>query len=348
MFLDSHAHLDGRQFASDREAVIQRAYDAGVRALLAIGNGDGPDEMGCAIPFAERYPWIWASVGVHPHEARLLTSGHLSEMERLACHPRVIAIGEIGLDYHYDHSPREVQQCVFRQQLELAAAAKLPILIHCRPSQNSSNAWDDLLGIVREQWSGTGLGGVMHCFTGELAQARASLDLGFVLSFAGNLSYPKAQNIREAAEMVPLDRFFLETDCPYLAPIPHRGKRNEPAFVVETTRYFAGLRRRDGAGELPRLFPAPTRASLICVERGPSKRAFRLLGWTITTGVPDACASFSGFAGLIWSARSSQLLRCSARSDTCGRTVRWNYRSDLRCHTSRAQTFWLAWCRRGR
>ena len=243
MFLDSHAHLDGRQFASDREAVIQRAYDAGVRALLAIGNGDGPDEMGCAIPFAERYPWIWASVGVHPHEARLLTSGHLSEMERLACHPRVIAIGEIGLDYHYDHSPREVQQCVFRQQLELAAAAKLPILIHCRPSQNSSNAWDDLLGIVREHWSGTGLGGVMHCFTGELAQARASLDLGFVLSFAGNLSYPKAQNIREAAEMVPLDRFFLETDCPYLAPIPHRGKRNEPAFVVETTRYFAGLRK---------------------------------------------------------------------------------------------------------
>ena len=242
MYLDSHAHLEGRQFASDREAVIQRAYDAGVRALLAIGNGDEPNEMGCAIPFAERYPWIWASVGVHPHEARLLTSAHLDEMERLARHPRVVAIGEIGLDYHYDHSPREVQQRVFRQQLELAAGLKLPILIHCRPSQNSSNAWDDLLAILREQWASTGFGGVMHCFTGELEQARASLDLGFVLSFAGNLSYPKAQNIRDAAAMVPLDRFFLETDCPYLAPVPHRGKRNEPAFVVETTRYFAGLR----------------------------------------------------------------------------------------------------------
>ena len=242
MFLDSHAHLDGPQFASDRDAVLQRAYDAGVRALLAIGNGDGPDDMGCAIPFAERYPWIWASVGVHPHEARLLTSAHLSNMECIARHSRVIAIGEIGLDYHYDHSPREAQQRVFRQQLELAAALKSPILIHCRPSQNSSNAWDDLLAILRKQWARTGLGGVMHCFTGDLAQARAALDLGFILSFAGNLSYPKAQNIRDAAAMVPLDRFFLETDCPYLAPILHRGKRNEPAFVVETTRHFAELR----------------------------------------------------------------------------------------------------------
>ena len=135
-----------------------------------------------------------------------------------------------------------MQQRAFRQQLELAAALKLPILIHCRPSQNSSNAWADLLSILREQWAGAGLGGVMHCFTGELAQARASLDLGFMLSFAGNLTYPKAQNIRDAASMVPLERFFLETDCPYLAPVPHRGKRNEPALVVETTRHFAGLR----------------------------------------------------------------------------------------------------------
>ena len=242
MFLDSHAHLDGAQFAADREAAIQRAYDAGVRALLAIGNGDGPDDVACAIPFAERYPWIYASVGVHPHEARLLTPAHLANMERLARHPRVIAIGEIGLDYHYDHSPRDVQQRVFRQQLELAAAVKLPILIHCRPSQGSTNAWDDLLAILRDQWSPTGLGGVMHCFTGNLAEAQASLDLGFILSFAGNLSYPKAQNIRDAAAIVPLDRFFLETDCPYLAPIPYRGKRNEPAFVVQTAGHFAELR----------------------------------------------------------------------------------------------------------
>jgi TatD DNase family protein len=245
MFVDSHAHLEGRQFAADRDAMLQRAWGAGIRALLAIGNGDGPDDVACAIPFAEQYPWIWASAGVHPHEARLLTSAHLTNIERLARHPRVIAIGEIGLDYHYDHSPRDVQQRVFRQQLELAAAAKLPILIHCRPSQDSSNAWDNLLTILREHWSRTGLGGVMHCFTGELAQARASLDLGFVLSFAGNISYPKAQNIRDAAAMVPLDRFLLETDCPYLAPIPHRGKRNEPCYVVETTRHFAQLRNLD-------------------------------------------------------------------------------------------------------
>ena len=252
MFLDSHAHLDGPQFAADREAVIQRAYDAGVRALLAIGNGDGPDDLACAIPFAERYPWIYASIGVHPHEARLLTPAHLANMERLARHPRVIAIGEIGLDYHYDHSPRDVQQRVLRQQLQLAASVQLPILIHCRPSQGSTNAWDDLLAILREQWSPTGLGGVMHCFTGDLPQAHASLDLGFILSFAGNLSYPKAQNIRDAAAMVPLDRFFLETDCPYLAPIPHRGKRNEPAYVVETSRHFAQLRNLtpEAAGQL--------------------------------------------------------------------------------------------------
>jgi len=246
MHVDSHAHLDGPQFASDREAMIQRACDAGVRLMLAIGNGDGPDEMGCAIPFAVRYPWIYASVGVHPHEARLLTPAHLEQMRQLAGHPRVLAIGEIGLDYWYDHSPRPVQQQVFRQQLELAAEARLPILIHCRPSQNSSNAWDDLLAILHEQWAATGLGGVMHCFSGELEHARASLDLGFVLSFAGNISYPKAQNIRDAAAMVPLDRFFLETDCPYLAPTPYRGKRNEPAYVVETARHFGALRGMSG------------------------------------------------------------------------------------------------------
>lgn len=242
MYLDSHAHLDGNQFTSDREAAIQRAYDAGIRALLAIGNGEGPDDVACAVPFAEQYSWIYASIGVHPHEARLLTPAHLEKMEQLAHHPKVIAIGEIGLDYWYDHSPRDVQQRVFTEQLELAAAVKLPILIHCRPSQSSDDAWDDLLAMLREHWASTGLGGVMHCFTGNMDQAQASLDLGFILSFAGNISYPKAQNIRDAASMVPLDRFFLETDCPYLAPIPHRGKRNEPAYVVETARHFAQLR----------------------------------------------------------------------------------------------------------
>jgi TatD DNase family protein len=242
MLLDSHAHLDGPQIAADRDAMIQRAYDSGIRALLAIGNGDGPDDLACALPFAERYSWIYASAGVHPHEARLLTPAHLDHLRQLTAHPRLIAIGEIGLDYWYDHSPRDIQQQAFRQQLDVAADAHLPLLIHCRPSQNGEDAWDDLLAILRDQWVSTNLGGVMHCFTGTPAQARASLDLGFVLSFAGNITYPKAQNIRDAALLVPLDRFFLETDCPYLAPVPHRGKRNEPAFVADTTRYFAQLR----------------------------------------------------------------------------------------------------------
>jgi TatD DNase family protein len=274
MLLDSHAHLDGPQFASDRDAMIQRAYDSGIRALLAIGNGDGPDDLACALPFAERYPWIYASAGVHPHEARLLTDAHLDHLRQLASHPKLIAIGEIGLDYWYDHSPRDIQQQAFRQQLAVAAEARLPILIHCRPQApaagsaalphapaagsaafpntlNNDDAWDDLLRILRDDWAATNLGGVMHCFTGNPEQARASLDLGFILSFAGNLTYPKAQNIRDAALLVPLDRFFLETDCPYLAPVPHRGKRNEPALVAETTRYFAQLRSLtpEAAGE---------------------------------------------------------------------------------------------------
>jgi TatD DNase family protein len=229
--------------------MIQRAWDAGVRLMLAIGNGDGPDEMGCAIPFAEAHEWIYASIGVHPHEARLWEERHEALIRELAAQPRVIAIGEIGLDYWYDHSPREVQQSVFRHQLELAAECGKPILIHCRPSLNSTNAWDDLLAILRE--CGT-RGGIMHCFGGELEHAKASLELGFLLSFAGNISYPKAQNIRDAAAMVPLDRFLLETDCPYLAPVPYRGKRNEPAYVTETARHFGQLRGISGeeAGEL--------------------------------------------------------------------------------------------------
>ena len=242
MFLDSHAHLDGPQFAADRDAMIARAHDSGIQLLLAIGNGDGPDDAGCALPFAERFDWVYASAGVHPHEAKLVEERHYAELLRLAAHPKLIAIGEIGLDYWYEHSPRDLQQQVFRRQLAVAAEAKLPILIHCRPSANSTDAWDDLLRILHEDWAATGLGGVMHCFTGDLAQARASLDLGFLLSFAGNLTYPKALNIQEAARMVPLDRYLLETDCPYLAPVPHRGQRNEPAYVADTTRYFASLR----------------------------------------------------------------------------------------------------------
>ncbi len=198
--------------------------------------------MDCAIKLAQQYDWIYATVGIHPHEAELAKPADFDELERLAREPKVIAWGEIGLDYFYDHSPREVQQQVFLQQMEMARAAKLPIIIHCRPSNNSENAWDDVLRLIRENWATSGLGGVLHCFTGNITHAQAALDLGFVISFAGNVTFPKAENIREAAAMVPLDRMFIETDCPYLAPLPYRGKRNEPAYVIETARQIGQLR----------------------------------------------------------------------------------------------------------
>ena len=248
MYIDSHAHLEGKRYDADRDEVLARAKAAGVDAYLAIGNGDGPETADCGIRLAElyngqpRYLEIWASVGVHPHEANLATSETDEQLLVWARHPRVIAWGEIGLDYYYDHSPRETQKAVFRRQMELAQSAKLPIIIHCRPSDNSENAWDDCLALIKEQWSPTGLGGIMHCFTGTVEHARRALDLGFMVSFAGNVTFPKAQNIREAAQFVPLDRMLIETDSPYLAPVPHRGQRNEPMFVIETARRIGELR----------------------------------------------------------------------------------------------------------
>jgi TatD DNase family protein len=242
MFVDSHAHLDGKQFDSDREQVIARAREAGVATMVAIGSGDGPPELDAGVQLAEKYPGLHATIGIHPHEARLASDQSFAEMERLSRHPKVIAWGEIGLDYYYDHSPRDTQQQVFLRQMELAGAAKLPIVIHCRPSDNSENAWDDCLGLIHEQWAPKGIGGVLHCFTGNWSQAKRALDMGFMISFAGNVTFPKAQQIRDAAVEVPLDRMFIETDCPYLAPIPYRGKRNEPAYVKETARKIGELR----------------------------------------------------------------------------------------------------------
>lgn len=244
MYTDSHCHPENKRFDSDRSDVFGRAKAAGVTTMLAIGNGDGPgtDTFDCAIKLAEQHEGVYATVGIHPHEAALATTNDLDQLATLARHPKVIAWGEIGLDYYYDHSPRDVQQRVFLQQLELARAAKLPIVIHCRPSDNSTNAWDDTLRLLQENWAVTGFGGVMHCFGGTLEHANASLDLGFIVSFAGNITYPKAQNIRDAAGVVPIDRMFIETDSPYLAPVPHRGKRNEPAYVTEVARRIGELR----------------------------------------------------------------------------------------------------------
>jgi TatD DNase family protein len=242
MYVDSHAHLDGKEFDSDREQVIARARAAGVQTIVAIGNGDSPGQVDCGIRLAEKYDSIYATLGIHPHEAQLATDEAYANMEKLARHPKVIAWGEIGLDYFYDHSPRETQKQVFLRQMELASAAKLPIVIHCRPSENSDNAWQDCLSLLRQHWSATGLGGILHCFTGNWAQAETALGMGFMISFAGNLTFPKAQPIRDAALQVPLDRVLIETDCPYLAPVPYRGKRNEPAFVVATAQKLGELR----------------------------------------------------------------------------------------------------------
>jgi len=243
MFVDSHAHLDGKQFQADREQVIARAREAGVQTIVAIGNGDGPGSLDCGIQLAARYPFIYATVGIHPHEANLATEAAFAELEQLAKTPKVIAWGEIGLDYFYDHSPRDVQQQVFLRQMELARAAKLPIVIHCRPSQNSVDAWEDCLNLIGNYWRVSGLRGILHCFTGTWEHAERALDQGFMISFAGNVTFPKAEQIREAAIQVPIERMLIETDSPYLAPVPHRGKRNEPAFVKETARQIGELRR---------------------------------------------------------------------------------------------------------
>jgi TatD DNase family protein len=234
--IDSHAHIDFAQFNEDRDAMLVRAREAGVNALLAIGTGPGPEKLDSALPFAEAHDWIWATVGIHPHESANVTDAHLAELERLAKHRRVIAWGEIGLDYHYDFSPRDVQHVVFRRQLALARGAKLPIVIHCR------EAWSDCINILDTDWRSSGLGGIFHCFSGTLAEARQGIEMGFLISFAGNATYPKSQNLREVAHQIPLDSILIETDCPYLSPQAHRGRRNEPAYVAEVARTLATVR----------------------------------------------------------------------------------------------------------
>jgi TatD DNase family protein len=234
--IDSHAHIDFPQFADDREAMLQRAREAGVGTLLAIGTGPGPEKLDAALPYAEQHNWVYTSVGVHPHDAKEVTPQHLDELARLAQHPKVIAWGEIGLDYFYDHSPRDVQAAVFRSQMELAHRAKLPIIIHCR------DAWDDCLSLIERHWKPTGLGGILHCFTGTIDHARRGMDMGFLISFAGNSTYPKTQNLRDVAKELPLGGILIETDAPYLAPQAYRGKRNEPAYVAEVAKSLAAVR----------------------------------------------------------------------------------------------------------
>jgi TatD DNase family protein len=245
LLIDSHAHLDSPRYDEDREEMLRRAADAGVRAVLAIGIGEGPQEMHQALDICREFNGrpgfsrLYASAGIYPHSATGADEAALEKLDGLLAEPEVIACGEIGLDYYHEGAPREVQHKGLIRQLEIAAARKRPIAIHCRGTNESSDAWNDLFPVLDEFWGRTGLGGIMHCFGGGWEEARRSLDMGFLISFAGNLTYPKAQPLRGVAARLPLDSVLVETDAPWLAPAPDRGKRNEPAFVARTAQVLA-------------------------------------------------------------------------------------------------------------
>src|SRR5687767_12857328 len=245
--VDSHCHIDGDAFDADRDDVVQRAKDAGVAAMLTIGTGDPhSDDFRKAVAVAEQYENVFASVGVHPHDAKFYddtAENHLIDLAKSS--GKVIAWGEIGLDFYYNHSPRDVQAEVFRRQIRTARSLKLPIIVHSR------DADDKTIEILQEECSGKTenrkqktesegfRGGIMHCFGGTAAMAEKLIDIGFLISFAGNVTFKKADNLRDAARVVPLDKLLVETDCPFLTPVPLRGKRNEPAYVEHTARFLA-------------------------------------------------------------------------------------------------------------
>jgi TatD DNase family protein len=246
MYIDSHAHIEGSEFDADREAVIHRALEAGVETIVCVGDGEvAADSHAAAFRLAEVYPFIYTTVGVHPHEARLLDDNLYAKLMDLSQHPKVIAWGEIGLDYHYDNSPREVQREAFRKQLRMARERGLPVSIHTREAEA------DTLAILDEEWKGAGLAGVIHCFTGTRGFAEAAVELGFLISFSGVVTFNTAEDLRDTARHLPLDRLLIETDSPFLAPVPYRGRRNEPAYVVETARCIAEVRGAE-SGELGR------------------------------------------------------------------------------------------------
>ena len=232
--IDSHCHIDMPQFDADRDAVVARAREAGVESMLIVGGVDEEAGHRRALRVAEEYG-LPASAGVHPHEARLATDAVYDELRVLARDGRIVALGELGLDFHYDHSPRDVQREVFRRQLRLAREVGLPVIVHTREAD------EETADILEEEGAGE-TGGVIHCFTGGHELARRALALGLCISFSGIVAFPRAEVIQEVARTVPEDRLLVETDSPFLAPPPHRGKRNEPAFVVDVARAVARLR----------------------------------------------------------------------------------------------------------
>lgn len=237
MFVDSHAHIDGPEFDADRNDVIQRARDAGVSAILNIGTGDPhTGVLERAVELAEKHSDVYTAIGTHPHDARLFDAdAEALTLKLISESSRVIAWGEIGLDFHYDNSPRDVQLKVFQRQLQLASEAKLPVIIHTREAETET------IEALEINWKGSAQPGIMHCFSGSPWLAEQALELGLYISFSGIVTFKKAEELRAIAKQVPLDRLLIETDCPFLAPVPFRGKRNEPAYVVEIARCLADL-----------------------------------------------------------------------------------------------------------
>lgn len=240
--VDSHCHIDGERFDEDRAEVIQRALDSGVAAMLNVGTGSpNDDSFEKTVDLAEENQCIYASLGIHPHDA----VEYCEEVEQrlislTKSSKKVIAWGEIGLDYYYDHSPRDIQRNVFRRQIQVARDLNLPLIIHSREAN------DETVEILKEECSHDAFrGGIMHCFGGTPLMAKDLIELGFLISFAGNVTFKKADNLRDAARVVPLDKLLVETDCPYLTPVPYRGKRNEPARVVDTAKFLADFYQID-------------------------------------------------------------------------------------------------------
>lgn len=239
--IDSHCHLAGKEFSSDLDAVVSRAHQAGVARCLVILAADDDEEIEQAAAVSAAWPEVRFAVGVHPHTAHRFAAEPDQAAERVSTRlslPRVCAIGEIGLDYHYDFSPREVQHAVFRAQLRLARERRLPVVIHTREAE------DDTLRVIREEGMDIG---VFHCFSGDASAAARALATGFHVSIPGIATFPKAADLREAIKQIPADRLLIETDSPYLAPIPYRGKRNEPAYVARVLETVAEVREVDGA-----------------------------------------------------------------------------------------------------
>jgi len=236
MFIDSHAHIDGPEFDADRGEIIDRARSAGVSAILNVGTGDPHSGvLERAVELGEKYDSVYTAIGTHPHDARFYDDKAEDKIKGLVQSEQVLAWGEIGLDFHYDNSPRDVQVAVFKRQLRAARDCDLPVVIHTREAEFET------IEILQSHYAGAERRGVFHCFSGSKDLAQRAMELGFMISFSGIVTFKKADELRDIAKQVPLDRLLIETDCPYLSPIPHRGKRNEPAYVVEVARCLAGI-----------------------------------------------------------------------------------------------------------